>query len=1343
VDASDIVQETLSDAARRLDDYACERPLSFYPWLHRLAAERLVQAQRRHLGSPARGVGREGPAAFTWPGGSAALLADRLMASDTTPGHALVREEQRQRLLAALDRLATPDREILVMRYLEDQTFSGIAAILGIGQGAAKMRDLRALQRIRVLMEGRDGPEPGTMNDPLPLDLTETRDALLADLADCLRRGVTIDLVDDDGGQADELRRRPPPIRLMADLAGPAARDADLGSLGEFRIVREVGRGGMGLVYEAVQVSLGRRVALKVLLNAAALDSRRVLRFQVEAQAGASLHHPHIVPVFATGSEGGIPFYAMQFIEGRDLAQIIREVQRMEDLDVTGSYRHVPTRSTPRADRLLSDRAAARLGLQAAEALAYAHAHDVLHRDIKPSNLLVDATGHLWVTDFGLARIRGELDLTRTGDRLGTPRFMSPEQAGGRTPIDGRTDVYALGMTLYELLTLRPAFDDEDQVKLLRRIAEDEPTRPRRIDPRIAAELETIVLKAMAKDPADRYTTAAELAEDLRRFLADRPILARRPTLARCAVKWARRHRSLVAVGLAGLVLLTFGAAVGAWRYTTWLYEYNTALQAQKARADQSAREADRQRRLAERRYLAAQVALAQRAIEAGEFRRAREVLGTVRHIADPSDPREFAWRAVWRAAHRVITIGEQDGRQAYGVTASPDGTTLASLDPTRPAVDLRDRATGRPRGTLAAPGLISPFVPLQFSPDGGRLVAGPASGEPRYWIWDISRSGRFTEFEPPIDPPVARVFLLVGGRFCTIHRGVDGSPAKVALWKLDPDSSPEPQRVAALSETALYESYSPDGRTVVVRDPGRLRFFDALDGTLRLELTQNLSSTSRPVRWARFAEDGRTLIELSATSVSCFDTPTGESPSFQIDQDWSPDQISSYIPKSGTLVLTDPAKGTVTLRSMGGLPSTKRLASIPTSETRVISYLVEPGKVASCTHEALSLTIRPELPEGPPEIGCYVSPDGSMLAVTARVVNRPFQPVTLWDPVTGGKIATCPESHSSLSAVSFTPDSRGLILQHGDQAALWRLDDPEAVAGHSDEAWAAAFSPDGKVLATGSDDTDEPKTIKLWDPSTGRLVRAWSGGVGTVAALAFSPDGRVLASAHLEEEENVRLWDVATGQPLGTLSGHTGRARTVVFAPDGATLATAASDGTVRLWDVASQRCVRQLTGSNGGVEEVAYAPDGMTLAAAGSDGLRLWDVATGQARSFRADKGLMTVAFAPGGATLAAADRAGRVLIYDATSGVRRMILPVGVAELNALAFAPDGSFLAVAGRSGTIHVVDPRTGDAWPGLEVSSTQVNGLAFSPAGSILASCSHDGAVRLWRAGAGFGPTPN
>ena len=193
-------------------------------------------------------------------------------------------------------------------------------------------------------------------------------------------------------------------------------------------------------------------------------------------------------------------------------------------------------------------REVARLARQAAEALDHAHASDVLHRDIKPSNLMIDDSGELWITDFGLARVRGGLDLTHTGDALGTPRYMSPEQAlGRRTPLDGRTDIYSLGVTIYELLTLRPAFPGDDRLEILRQIAQDEPTPPRKLDPTIPVDLETIVLKAMAKSPADRYATAAELAADLGRFLDNRPILARRPSLADRGAKWMRRHRGLVA----------------------------------------------------------------------------------------------------------------------------------------------------------------------------------------------------------------------------------------------------------------------------------------------------------------------------------------------------------------------------------------------------------------------------------------------------------------------------------------------------------------------------------------------------------------------------------------------------------------------------------------------------------------------------------------------------------------------------------------------------------------------------------------------------------------------------
>ena len=291
--------------------------------------------------------------------------------------------------------------------------------------------------------------------------------------------------------------------------------------------MREIGRGGMGVVYEAIQVSLGRQVALKILPMGPGADARQLARFQIEAQVAAALHHPHIVPIFAVGCDQGVHYYAMQLIEGRCLAAMLAEQRKPDEPGSSGR-----AGSNAQSPDRLSPVAAADLAIQAAEALEHAHALGVLHRDIKPANLLVDADGHLWVTDFGLARLQGTGDLTNSGDLLGTLRYMSPEQAAGGRILDARTDVYSLGATLYELLTGRRAFDGNDRQELLRKITCDEPVPPRKLDPNIPRDLETIVGKAMAKEPERRYATAQELADDLRRFREDRPILARRPTVA-------------------------------------------------------------------------------------------------------------------------------------------------------------------------------------------------------------------------------------------------------------------------------------------------------------------------------------------------------------------------------------------------------------------------------------------------------------------------------------------------------------------------------------------------------------------------------------------------------------------------------------------------------------------------------------------------------------------------------------------------------------------------------------------------------------------------------------------
>ncbi len=381
----------------------------------------------------------------------------------------------------------------------------------------------------------------------------------------------------------DEVRRITAPLRDAGrgDSADPSGLRKDepsggapgLGELGDFRLLREVGRGGMGVVYEAEQISLRRRVALKVLPFAAAIDPRRLQRFKTEALAAAHVQHEKIVPVHAVGCERGVHYFAMQFIDGQSLAALIAELRERRDDEqkderVEGGEvsRTATTISRERSsDRRRYFRRVASLARQAALALEHAHQAGIVHRDVKPGNLLLDLRGQLWVTDFGLAQVTGDAGLTFTGEMLGTLRYASPEQILARRGIvDHRSDVYSLGATLYELLTLRPPFDARDRNELIRQIADEDSPSPRGIDSTIPPELETIVLKALRKEPVDRYATARELADDLERFLDARPILARRPSAAERLRSWSRRHPSLVGAGVVALILLSAASLVTA-----------------------------------------------------------------------------------------------------------------------------------------------------------------------------------------------------------------------------------------------------------------------------------------------------------------------------------------------------------------------------------------------------------------------------------------------------------------------------------------------------------------------------------------------------------------------------------------------------------------------------------------------------------------------------------------------------------------------------------------------------------------------------------------------------------
>ncbi len=354
-----------------------------------------------------------------------------------------------------------------------------------------------------------------------------------------------------------------------------AAGESHTGTLGDFRLIREVGRGGMGIVYEAEQISLGRRVALKVLPFAATMDPRHLQRFQNEARAAASLEHPHIVPVYGVGCERGVHYYAMKYIEGQSLAEVIDEVRKAKESHHRGTENTEKKQNTKISSSLCSlclcgskdfFKSVAELGIQAAEALEHAHSLGIVHRDIKPANLMIDGHGALWITDFGLARTAADAGLTMTGDVLGTLRYMSPEQALAKHGLmDHRTDIYSLGVTLYELLAGRPAVEGKDREEILNAITLEEAPAMRKLEASIPRDLETIVLKAIGKEPGERYAAAQDLADDLRSWLEDKPIQAQRPSAAQRVVKWSRRHKVLVQAAFAVLAVISVALVASTW----------------------------------------------------------------------------------------------------------------------------------------------------------------------------------------------------------------------------------------------------------------------------------------------------------------------------------------------------------------------------------------------------------------------------------------------------------------------------------------------------------------------------------------------------------------------------------------------------------------------------------------------------------------------------------------------------------------------------------------------------------------------------------------------------------
>jgi WD40 repeat protein/serine/threonine protein kinase len=1053
--------------------------------------------------------------------------------------------------------------------------------------------------------------------------------------------------------------------------------------LGDFRILREVGRGGMGVVYQAEQVSLGRPVALKVLPLAAALDARQLQRFKNEAQAAAQLHHTNIVPVYAVGCERGVHYYAMQFIEGQSLAAVVRDLRRQAGLggaeaaagpgaslaDELASGRWAPAARPPAGQRagredeadsqqttgyagppqprgpadetpaaapaaLPTDRpvrgpaffrTVARLGVQAAEALEYAHQMGVVHRDVKPANLLLDARGNLWVTDFGLAWLGGDAGLTLTGDLVGTVRYMSPEQTlARRVPADHRMDVYSLGATLYELLTLEPAVRGGNRAELLRQVVFEDPRPPRRLNKAVPAELETIVLKALEKSPAQRYATAQELADDLQRYLNDEPIRARRPTLVQRARKWARRHRSVVSVALLAVaILLLAGGAAFAVSYAG----VQLALQRETEAKNELRDALDRERQVS---YYH-RIALAHREWLANNVGGADHLLDECRRGL-----RHWEWHYLKRLCHLDLLTFRGRRGSGRGVAYSPDGRRLASasLDGSLKVWDAR---TGLE--VVAVDTRQDMVSGVAYSPDGRRLATG--SWDKTVKVWDVAT-----------------------GREVLTLRGTD---------------------------KVFTVAFSPDGQYLAsAGHGGAVEVWKATTG----EKLRTLRGHTNIVQSVAFRPNSRQLASAGGDIVKVWDVTTGQDLLTLRGHRWLVLGVA-YSPDGGRLAtagldkmvkLWDATTGAELRTLRGHADRVRGVAFSPDSQRLASAGDDQTLKVWDATTGAELRTLRGHADR---VTGVAFSPDGRRLASAGDDVT-----VRVWDATADQEALTFRECRGRIWGVAFDPDGRCLTAGNaGPRLKVW-----DAKAGQELFTVVAggffgneiAFSSDGRHFAWSCPD----RTVQVWDAAAGRVVQAF-GPVGGrfVTDLALSPDSRYLAAAGMNQ--TVCVWDLTAGRAAFTLSVNDEECHCkVAFSPDGRHLAWSSFGGTVRVCDLATAQEVRAFPGRADEVSCLAFSPDGRRLAWSGLHRtVTVAEVATGQELlTLRGhNHGVSSIAFSPDGQRLASGSYDQTVRVWDLRTGQEVLTLRGHTEVVHSVAFSPDGRSLASAGWDWAVRVWD----------------------------------------------------